>query len=144
VGIALQQMGPLKASGPDGFSATFYQQNWPSIGKEVCFAVSDFIRLGHMDWEIDRINIVLIPKKTNPMLVKDFRPISLCNVIYKLTSKVLANHLKEVFPFIISSNQSAFIPERLISDNILAAYETLHSMETRQWGKTGLLLLNWI
>jgi hypothetical protein len=84
-GIALQQMGPFKAPGPDGFSAAFYQQNWPSIGNEVCSAISDFIQLGHMDGEINSTNIVLIPKKTNPVSVKDFRPISLCNVICKLT-----------------------------------------------------------
>jgi hypothetical protein len=51
-------MGPLKAPGPDGFSSAFYQQNWPSIGKEVCSAISDFIRLGHMDGEINSTNIV--------------------------------------------------------------------------------------
>jgi hypothetical protein len=69
--------------------------------------------------------------------VNDFQPISLCNVLYKITSKMLDNHLKVVLHVIISSNQRAFILGRLISDNILTAYETLHSMQTRHWGKTG-------
>lgn len=50
---------------------------------------------------------------------------------------MLANRLKEFLPFIISPNQNAFIPRRLISDNVFATYETLHSMQTHQWGKTG-------
>lgn len=132
---ALQHMGPLKAPGPDGFSASFYQPNWATIGDEVCHAISNFLNSGIMDKDINATHIVLVPKKTKPQSVTDFRPISLCNVIYKITYKVLANRLKEVLPFIISENQSAFIPGYLISDNILAVYETLHSMQTRPWGK---------
>jgi hypothetical protein len=68
--------------------------------------------------------------------VSDFRPISLCNVFYKIISKTLANI---ILPNIVSANQSAFIPNHLISDNVLVAYETLHSMHTCMWGKTGYM-----
>ena len=71
--------------------------------------------------------------------MNDYHLISLCNVMYKLLSKVLANRLKEVLPAIISLFQSAFIPRRLITDNVLAAHGTIHTMHSQMYGKSGFM-----
>jgi hypothetical protein len=131
----------LKSPGPDGFSACFYQNSWPTVKGEVCNAVLEFLNFDVFDKDINATNIALIPKISNPTKVTDFRPISLCNVIYKLIAKVLANRMKKVLPAIISQTQSAFIPGRLITDNILVAFEALHTMDGRMNGREGHMAL---
>ena len=117
--------------GPDGMNALFYQKFWHIVGDDVVSAVLDFLNNGNMLPEINHTNIVLIPKVKDLEKMSDFRPISLCNVIYKIISKVLANRLKQVLPHIISPTQSAFVSRRLITDNVLVAYETLYTMHAR-------------
>jgi hypothetical protein len=92
--VALFQRGPTKAPRPDGFPALFYQTHWDFLKTEICNAVRSFLSGDPIpDGFCDSV-VVLIPKTTNPQVLKNFCPISLCNVLYKIASKVLANHLK--------------------------------------------------
>jgi hypothetical protein len=91
---ALFQIGPLKAPGIDGFPARFFQHNWEKVKDSVIKGVMDFFDTGVMPPDINDTVIVLIPKKDEPELLKDFRSISLCNVIYKVVSKCMVNRLR--------------------------------------------------
>ena len=106
----------------------------------VTATVLNFCNHGICPPDFNKTHIFLIPKVKSPKKISEFRPISLCNVIYKLVSKVLANRLQGVLPSIISENQSAFQARRLITDNILMAFETLHYMK-HQPGKGGFMAL---
>lgn len=134
---ALKTIGSLKAPGPDGLLALFYKEFWEIVGDEVVSDVLNVLRGGPMPNKWNETTVVLIPKVRRPETIKDLRPISLCNVIYKLISKVLSNRLKRILPDIIAPSQSAFIPGRLISDNILIAYEMTHYLKRRRKGKEG-------
>jgi hypothetical protein len=108
---------------------------------EVCEVLLDFLNNDVFDVENNTTNIALIPKKKTLTTISDYRPISLCNIVYKLIAKVLANRMKRILPHIISPTLSAFIPGRLITDNILVAFEALHSMDKGMKGREGYMAL---
>jgi hypothetical protein len=129
ISYALFQIGPLKAPGPDGFPARFFQRNWGVLKDEIIPAVKEFFRNGVMPAGVNDATIVLIPKVDNPTKVTEFRPISLCNIIYKVIAKCLVNRLRPILEEIVSPNQSAFVPGRLITDNALVAFECFHYIQ---------------
>ena len=98
VETALNQMHPTKAPGPDGMSAIFFQNYWGIVGNDVTCMVLNVLNNNMSLTEINRANITLVPKTKIPTNMTEFRPISLCNVVYKLISKVLANRLKIILP----------------------------------------------
>lgn len=128
-------MGPLKSLGPYGFNVGFFQIYWHIVGPNVCIVALKFLKEGHMDIGINYTYLVFIPKITNSSTAGDYCQISLCNVVYKLVSKVLANRLKKIISFIILENHSTFIPGKLIFDNVIFASESLHIMGEKQKSK---------
>ena len=141
VDMALKQMDPLKAPGPDGMPPLFFQQFWPTIGDEVAEAILTCLNTGSIPPSINRTFITLIPKVKSPVRVSDYRPIALCNILHKLISKVLANRLKKILPYIISESQSAFQSSKAITDNILVAFETLHHIKNQKSKKGGFMAM---
>ena len=92
--------------------------------------VREFFETGEFDERMNQTNICLIPKNERPANMAEFRPISLCNVSYKIISKILSARLKKILPELISETQSAFVARRLITDNILVAKEMFHALRT--------------
>jgi hypothetical protein len=83
VDAALSQMHPLKSPGPDGFSACFYQRSWATLRADVGKAVLDFLNFCVFYSSLNITHIVLVPKIKNSSRITEYRPISLCNVVYK-------------------------------------------------------------
>ena len=102
---ALFSIGDIKAPGPDGLHAIFFKKYWHIIGDEITKEVLLAINSRKVPAEWNGTTIVLIPKVENPINVTQFRPISLCNVLYKIASKVISNRLKQILPDVISEEQ---------------------------------------
>ncbi|CAN1182863.1 LINE-1 retrotransposable element ORF2 protein [Linum perenne] len=122
---ALFSISSEKAPSPDGYNALFFKHSWEVVKVDVILAARRFFEKCSLPKYVNSILLALIPKKFNAADMKDCKPISCCNVMYKVISKVLANRLSKVLPSLISPAQTAFIKGRNIGYGILLAHELL-------------------
>lgn len=127
---AVFQMPADKAPRPVGYTAAFYQQYWNLIESDLTSFLQDFLNTSRFSSGTNHTHVCLIPIIPNPRTFGKFRPISLCNVIYKILSKVLVNRLKPHLLAITSETQAAFIRGRQMHDHILLAHELIHHIWT--------------
>lgn len=128
--IAIFEMDPNKALGPDGFSILFYQSYWETIKHDLVLMFQDFHNNTLQIKLLYRAIICLIPKLKDASNLSDFMPISLLNCSYKIFTKVIANRLYPVLDRLISKNQTTFLKGKNIMEGVITAHEILHSVHT--------------
>lgn len=141
---AVFSLGSHKAPDPDGLNGLFFQHHWEVVKEDVTNTVKEFFSTGQFDPSLNETVITLVPKVSTPEEVTQFRPISCCNFLYKVMSKVLAERMKGFMDSIISDNQSGFVKGRLIQDNIFIAHEMFHSLKSKGVEEMVSLWLNLI
>ena len=140
--FALKEMKNNTAPGPDGFSVEFFKTFWSYIRGDIK-EMLDNLHSGQLElWRLNYGVIILIPKVKPAVNVKQFRPICLLNVIYKIITKVLTIRLTRVVDKLISPFQTAFIPGRNILEGVVIIQEVLHEMRVKKntwnYSETGL------
>ncbi|KAL8124141.1 hypothetical protein AgCh_011956 [Apium graveolens] len=122
---AVFSMHPDKSAGQDGLNPAFFQSFWSIVAQDVFDFCRIFIESGELPVGVNRTILCLILKVKVPTNMKDLRPISLCNVLLRILSKVLSNRLKACLGSIISNTHSAFVEGILLTDNAIIAFEVM-------------------
>jgi hypothetical protein len=125
---AFKSFKPYKAPGPDGFHPVFFQKFWHIVGDSTTKYLEDIFQKRTIPPKLNETLVCLIPKVGKPELIQQFRPIGLCNTIYKAITKVLVNRLKPYLSDVVHPLQASFVPGRKASDNVILVQEIIHSM----------------
>lgn len=141
VKIALMSMEVYKAPGPDDFQPLFYRKFWETISLTLIRLVQEGLNEVNFPEGLNNAYLVLIPKCDVPEKANQFRPMGLCNIVYKVVTKVLVNRLKPVLPSLISPTQCSFVTNRQITDNVIIVQEMLHTMRRKQGKKKGTMVI---
>ncbi|XP_031122605.1 uncharacterized protein LOC116025505 [Ipomoea triloba] len=139
---AVWDLDPDSAAGPDGFSGSFYRSCWDTIHNDVYMAVLDFFVGVPVPKGIASAQIVLIPKKQNPVSFADFRPICLCSFASKIFTRITTSRLRQILPKLISREQTGFVESRNIQDNVLLAFELIQYLDKRCRGSNVAIKLD--
>eukprot|EP00253_Pinus_taeda_P015313 PITA_15313 len=131
----VNKMAKNKAPGLDGFTIEFYQAAWSFMGNDLLDLVEELRCTKRMHQGLNATFLALIPKNGNLDDPQGFRPISLCNVVYKILATILVNRLKPILPDLIAQEQTGFVKGKQITDGIIVAQEVIHSLKnTRNLG----------
>lgn len=128
---AVFQFRGSKVPRPDSFSGLFCQKNWKIVSPGVFTVVKAFLKTCTFLSSLNQTDITLILKISNPTHAFEFRPINLCNFVYKVIIKVFVNILKMYLSHLITPFQSAFLAGRLIQDSIMVTHEVFHHLKSR-------------
>ncbi|XP_018460019.2 uncharacterized protein LOC108830945 [Raphanus sativus] len=120
-----------KAPGPDGFSSEFFTGSWDLVGRDFLDAVRSFFTSSRLPRQTNATVISMIPKITGASSLSDFRPVSLCNTVYKVISKILGSRLKTITQEAVQNNQAGFVKGRVLADNVLLAAELVADFNKR-------------
>ncbi|WZZ40579.1 hypothetical protein YC2023_036838 [Brassica napus] len=131
-----------KSPGPDGYSVEFFRASWDIVGEDIIGAVREFFRNGKLLKDMNTTAIALIPKKPEACSLSDYRPISCCNVVYKLISKIIANRLKPILTECVSPSQAAFLKGRSLGENVLLATELIKDYNKSSCHKSAMLKID--
>ena len=128
-------MKPYKAPGPDGLHVGFFQRFWLITRDSVRREVERAFTSARVPGYLNKTLIALIPKIQGPETLGNYRPISLCNTVYKIITKVIVARIKPYLDSMISPYQAAFIPGRRGMDNSIIVQEIIHSISRSKGGK---------
>lgn len=98
VKTTLHKLPLNKTPGPDGLTTEFFRASWIVLGSELTTSVQHFFSSSFMPTSLNSTSLILIPKRTGAEELKDFRPISCLNTLYKLISRMLSDRLKMILP----------------------------------------------
>lgn len=127
----VQTMGSLSAPGPDKFQAPFYQKIWNLVKGNLLQTSMNVLEGKGLAKHLNDTLITLIPKVDHPECATQFTPIGLCNVAYKVITKVILNRIKPLLHKLISKTQGSFVLGLKITDNIVIAQEVIHTMRKK-------------
>ena len=126
----LKNMKSNKNPGTSGFNADFYKVFWGKLGDFVVRALNEAYNVNSLSETQTQGLITCIPKGNKPKeYLKNWRPITLLNTVYKIGTGCIANRIKSFLPKLIHTDQSGFIKDRYIGENLRLIYDLLHYTE---------------
>jgi hypothetical protein len=129
---AIMQMEKNKAPGPDRFPAEFYQHFWGTIKSDLMAMFLAIQRGKHTLYHLNFGTIILLPKKENAIQIRQYRPICLLNVSFKIFTKVGTNKISEVAHTVVHPTQMAFMPGHHILEGVVVLHETIHELHRKK------------